>query len=62
MQKVKNLTTADFENFIEQKVLEIIGDPDYNLQLNENFKKKLEKRLKKNSKKYSHKEVKKRFG
>lgn len=62
MTKVKDLTAAAVENLIEQKVLEILGDPDYGLELKEEFKKKIEARIKKNLKRYSHEEVKKRFG
>jgi hypothetical protein len=62
MAKIGDLTIAEFDNLIEQKVLEMLGDPDYGLELKEEFKKKAEERLKKNLKRYSHKEVKKRFG
>ena len=62
MAKIKDLTIADVDNLIEQKVLEILGDPDYGLKLNEEFKRKIEERLKKSLKRMPHKEVKKRFG
>jgi len=60
--KIKDMSIDDLENFIEQKLFEIIGDPDSGLQLKEEFKKKLKKRLRKQSERISHKEVMKRFG
>ena len=62
MPKVKEITIDDIEQLIEQKFLEIVGDPDSGLQLKEEFKKKLEQRLKKPSKRIHHKEVLKKFG
>ena len=56
------MITKLLEKFIEQKLFEIIGDPDSGLQLKEEFKKKLKKRLRKQSERISHKEVMKRFG
>ncbi|MGR3309388.1 MAG: hypothetical protein ACUZ77_01300 [Candidatus Brocadiales bacterium] len=61
MAKVKDMTIEDLEQFIEQKFLEILGDPDAGLQLKEEFKAKLEQRFKKPSKRISHQEVLKRF-
>lgn len=61
MTKVKDMTVEDLEHFIENKLLEIVGDPDSGLQLREDFKAKLEQRLKKPSKRISHDEVLKRF-
>lgn len=61
MTKVKDMSNDDLEQFIEQKLVEILGDPDSGLQLNEEFKIKLEKRLKKPAKRISHHEVLKRF-
>lgn len=58
MVKVKDMTIDDLELFIEQKLLEIIGDPDSGLQLREEFRAKMEERLKKPSRKISHEEVK----
>lgn len=62
MPKVKDMSTDDLEHFIEQKLLEILGDPDSGLELKEEFRKKLEQRLKEPSKRISHEEVLKRFG
>ena len=50
MAKVKEMTVDDLEVFIEQKLLEMLGDPDSELQLKPEFQKKLETRLKKSSK------------
>ena len=43
MAKVKEMTQDELEQFIEQKVIEILGDPDEGLSLNEAFKEKLKK-------------------
>lgn len=61
MTKVKDMTIEDLEQLIEQKFLEILGDPDSGLKLKEEFKRKLERRFKKPSKRVSHQEVLKRF-
>ena len=61
MAKIKDMTMEDLEQLIENKFLEIIGDPDSGLQLRKEFKAKLQERLKKPSKTISHKEVLKRF-
>ena len=47
MSKVKEMTTDELEHFIEQKLLQILGDPDSGLQLKPEFKKKLKARLNK---------------
>ena len=62
MPKVKDLSMDDLEYLIEQKVLEILGDPDSGLELTDEFKKKLTERLKKPSGRISHKEVLEEFG
>ncbi|RLG19543.1 hypothetical protein DRN74_06685 [Candidatus Micrarchaeota archaeon] len=62
MSKVKDLSMEDLEHLIEQKILEILGDPDSGLELRNEFKKKLRERLRKPSKRISHKEVLERFG
>jgi len=62
MPKVKDLSMDDLEYLIEQKVLEILGDPDSGLELTDEFKKKLTERLEKPSRRISHKEVLKEFG
>ncbi|MEW6676256.1 MAG: hypothetical protein AB1348_09720 [Nitrospirota bacterium] len=61
MARTKALTADDIEQLVEQKLLEIIGDPDSGLHLKKEFKVKLEQRLKKPSKRISHEEVLKRF-
>lgn len=61
MPQVKDMSIDELEHFIEQKLLEVLGDPDSGLQLKEEFKKKLEERLKEPSKRIPHQEVIKRF-
>ena len=61
MSEVKDMTTDDLEYFIEQKLLEILGDPDSGLPLKGEYKAKIEERLKKPSKRIPHEEVLKRF-
>jgi len=62
MAKVKDLTIDDLEYLIEQKVLEMLGDPDSGLQLKDEFKEELRERLKNSSRRISHEEVIKRVG
>ena len=62
MPKFKEISMDDLEYLIEQKVLEILGDPDSGLELTDEFKKKLTERLEKPSRRISHKEVLKEFG
>jgi len=59
--KIKDMSVDDLEQLIEHKLLEILGDPDSGLQLQKEFKRKLEQRLKKASKRISPEEVLKRF-
>ncbi len=61
MPKVRDMSIDDLERFIEQKLLEVLGDPDSGLQLKEDFRRKLEERLKKPSKRIPHQEVLNRF-
>ncbi len=61
MARAKAMTADDIEQLVEQKLFEIIGDPDSGLHLKKEFKAKLEQRLKKPSKRISHEEVLKRF-
>ena len=61
MDKVKDMSIDDLEQFIEHKFLEIFGDPDSGVQLKKEFKTKLEERLKKPSKRIAHNEVLKKF-
>ena len=62
MAKVKDLTMEELEYLIEQKILELLGDPDSGLELKEEFKKKLKKRLSSPSRRISHEEVIRKFG
>jgi hypothetical protein len=57
-----NLSKTDIEQLIEQKLLELIGDPDSGLQLQKSFVKKIKERLKNNSEQISHKTIAKRYG
>ena len=61
MAKMKDMTIEDLEHLIENKFLEIIGDPDSGLQLKREFKAKLQKRLNTPAKRISHQEVLKQF-
>lgn len=62
MTKLKDLTIDELEYLIEQKILEVLGDPDSGLELREEFKEELKERLKNPSRKISHEEVVKRLG
>jgi len=62
MAQVKDMSLDDLEQFIEQKLLEILGDPDSGLELKEEFRKKLEQRLRKPSERIPHEEVLKCLG
>jgi len=62
MVKIKDLTIDGLEHLIEQKVLEILGDPDSGLELRDEFKEELRERLKNPSKRISHEEVIRRLG
>jgi len=60
--RIGDLTVDDLEYLIEQKVLEMLGDPDAGLELREEFRQRLKSRLDATSRKVSHAEVMKRFG
>jgi hypothetical protein len=62
MAKVKDLTIDDLEFLIEQKVLEILGDPDSGLELKPEFKQELGRRLGASSRRTSHEEIARKFG
>jgi len=62
MSKVKDLSIDDLEQLIEQKILEMLGDPDAGLELRDEFRQKLKERLEKPSRRISHEEVLKNFG
>jgi hypothetical protein len=57
MVSIKDLTIDDLQYLIEQKVLEILGDPDAGLEMKNEFKEELRKRLKSPSRRTSHEEV-----
>lgn len=61
MPKTKGMTVEEIEQIVEQKLLEIIGDPDSGLPLNKKSRTKIEQRLKKPAEKVSHEEVLRRF-
>ena len=61
MSILKDLTVDDLENLIEQKVLELLGDPDSGLELRQEFKEELSRRMKNRSVTMSHQEVIKKF-
>ena len=62
MTKLNDLAVEYLEELIEQKLLEIVGDPDSELRLEKSFKEKLERRLRNVPRKVSHDEVLKKFG
>jgi hypothetical protein len=62
MRTINQITIEELENLIEQKIMEILGDPDTNLELREDFKEELKVRLASRLKRVSHQEVMKRFG
>jgi hypothetical protein len=61
-KEISHLSIEDLNNLIEQKILEILGDPDYGLELREDFKREIVRRLRQKSKRVSHEEVIKKFG
>ena len=62
MTSAKDLTLDDLEQFIEQKILEVLGDPDSGLELKEEFKQELAKRLKSRSRRIPHHKVAAKIG
>jgi hypothetical protein len=61
MSILKDLTVDDLENLIEQKVMELLGDPDAGLELRQDFKEELGRRMKNRGVTISHQEVIKKF-
>jgi len=57
MPKVKDLSVDDLEYLIEEKIVELLGDPDSGLELTDEFRKKLRERLEETSKRIPHEEV-----
>jgi len=62
MTSVKDLTIDELEYLIEQKILEVLGDPDSGLQLKEEFKQELKRRLENPLRRIPHHEVVDRIG
>jgi hypothetical protein len=62
MKPINQLTNEDLEHLIEQKIIEILGDPDTSLDLREEFRNELKDRLASRLKRIPHQEVLKRFG
>ena len=62
MKNVRDLTIDELEGLIEQKILQVLGDPDSGLELKEEFKQELKRRLENPSRTISHDEVVKRIG
>ena len=62
MTNVRDLTIDELEYLIEQKILEVLGDPDSGLDLKEEFKRELKKRLENPSGRIPHDEVVSRIG
>lgn len=52
MKKINDITIEDLNLIIEEKVIELSGDPDSGLALKEEFKTELERRLKIPPRKY----------
>lgn len=61
MADLNQLTKDDLEHLIEQKIFEILGDPDTSLGLKQAFRDELTKRISKRSKRIPHEEVFRRF-
>jgi len=62
MTKIKDLTMDELEYLIEQKILDILGDPDFGLELREEFKEELKERLKSSLRRTSQEEIAGKFG
>jgi hypothetical protein len=55
------LTKEEIEMLVEQKVMELLGDPDSGLPLKEAFKKRLRKRIKNLLHTTPHREIVKKY-
>ena len=62
MPGIKDLTIDELEYLIEQKILEVLGDPDSGLELKPEFKRELKRRLENPSRRIPHHEVLSRIG
>ena len=56
------LSKSEIELLIEQKVMELLGDPDSGLQLKETFVKTLNERMKKKPARISHQSIIEKYG
>lgn len=61
MKTIGAMSIDELENLIEQKIIEVFGDPDAGLELREDFKEKLRKRLSSDSRRISHREAVEKF-
>ena len=48
MARAKQLNKQELEEFIEEKIFELVKDPDHDLELKESFIKKIEERKQEN--------------
>ena len=62
MKSVKDLTIDELEQLIEEKILEVPGDPDSGLERREDFARELKRRLENPSRRIPHDEVLRRIG
>jgi RNase P/RNase MRP subunit POP5 len=62
MNNVRDLTIDELEYLIEQKILEVLGDPDSGLDLKEEFKQELKRRLENPLGRIPHNKVVSRIG
>jgi hypothetical protein len=62
MANVKDLTIDELEYLIEQKILEVLGDPDSGLELKEEFRQELKRRLESPSPRIPYHEVVSKIG
>jgi len=62
MPDVKDLSIDELQYLIEQKILEVLGDPDFGLELKPEFKQELKRRLENPSRRIPHHEVLSRIG
>jgi hypothetical protein len=60
--KAKDLTTEELELLIEQKIIEVLGDPDSGLELKDEFRNRLRERLNSSPGRLTHKEVARKLG
>ncbi|OFY67408.1 MAG: hypothetical protein A3H98_09140 [Bacteroidetes bacterium RIFCSPLOWO2_02_FULL_36_8] len=56
------ISKTEIELLIEQKLIEILGDPDSGLKFTTSFVQKIKERLKKQSQRISHKKILEMYG